>query len=142
MDIWQLLAHAAYRFFFNDTATTEIYTYLHTLSLHDALPIFCPNQSFGRVPTHLALQSLLRPIEDINSQYKFVRKNAAHYVCAPDISIASRNFHIGQALCDPFHAHAVARKPGENVANYLCLLVRTSDINDALAVQSFRFAAL
>src|SRR3546814_2647850 len=29
-------------FFFNDTATTEIYTYLHTLSLHDALPISGP----------------------------------------------------------------------------------------------------
>src|SRR3546814_13993155 len=29
-----------YIFFFNDTATTEIYTYCHTLSLHDALPIF------------------------------------------------------------------------------------------------------
>src|SRR3546814_6874651 len=26
-------------FFFNDTATTEFYTYCHTLSLHDALPI-------------------------------------------------------------------------------------------------------
>src|SRR3546814_10591810 len=26
-------------FFFNDTATTEIYTYCHPLSLHDALPI-------------------------------------------------------------------------------------------------------
>src|SRR3546814_11639312 len=26
-------------FFFNATATTEIYTYCHTLSLHDALPI-------------------------------------------------------------------------------------------------------
>src|SRR3546814_11290931 len=26
-------------FFFNDRATTEIYTYGHTLSLHDALPI-------------------------------------------------------------------------------------------------------
>src|SRR3546814_10414747 len=26
--------------FFNDTATTEIYTYCHTLSLHDALPIW------------------------------------------------------------------------------------------------------
>src|SRR3546814_12814477 len=26
-------------FFFNDTATTEIYTYLYTLSLHYALPI-------------------------------------------------------------------------------------------------------
>src|SRR3546814_11902853 len=31
-------------FFFNDTATTEIYTYCHTLSLHDALPIFNPFQ--------------------------------------------------------------------------------------------------
>src|SRR5881227_4489104 len=28
------------RFFFNDTATTEIYTTVHTLSLHDALPIY------------------------------------------------------------------------------------------------------
>src|SRR3546814_12034871 len=27
-------------FFFNDTATTELYSYLHTLSLHDALPIY------------------------------------------------------------------------------------------------------
>src|SRR3546814_18280250 len=27
-------------FFFNYTATTEIYTYLHTIALHDALPIF------------------------------------------------------------------------------------------------------
>src|SRR3546814_17971276 len=26
-------------FLFHDTATTEIYTYSHTLSLHDALPI-------------------------------------------------------------------------------------------------------
>src|SRR3546814_15923898 len=26
-------------FFFKDTATTEIYTYGHTLALHDALPI-------------------------------------------------------------------------------------------------------
>ena len=33
-------------FFFNDTATTEIYT----LSLHDALPI-CPGGSQERIPT-------------------------------------------------------------------------------------------
>src|SRR3546814_17301475 len=32
-------------FFFNDTATTEIYTYGHTLSLHDALPIFGPTKN-------------------------------------------------------------------------------------------------
>src|SRR3546814_15862475 len=30
--------------FFNDTATTEIYTYCHTLSLHDALPIYRDHQ--------------------------------------------------------------------------------------------------
>src|SRR3546814_15684033 len=34
---WSLVLY--FFFFFNDTATTEIYTYLHTLSLHDALPI-------------------------------------------------------------------------------------------------------
>src|SRR3546814_2327341 len=34
-------------FFFNDTATTEIYTYCHTLSLHDALPIYQARQQLG-----------------------------------------------------------------------------------------------
>src|SRR2546430_5424793 len=34
-------------FFFNDTATTEIYT----LSLHDALPISCPNSSLSNRPS-------------------------------------------------------------------------------------------
>src|SRR3546814_12293378 len=38
-------------FFFNDTATTEIYTYSHTLSLHDALPI-----SIGRSMTRAGAQ--------------------------------------------------------------------------------------
>src|SRR3546814_12847867 len=32
-------------FFLNDTGTTESYTYCHTLSLHDALPIFATAQS-------------------------------------------------------------------------------------------------
>src|SRR3546814_11834364 len=35
-----LLCYCYFFFFFNDTATTEIYTYWHTLSLHDALPIY------------------------------------------------------------------------------------------------------
>src|SRR3546814_7846702 len=34
-------------FFFNDTATTDIYTYLHTLSLHDALPIYAEQLGIG-----------------------------------------------------------------------------------------------
>src|SRR5881296_4401426 len=40
-------------FFFNDTATTEIYTLLYTLSLHDALPIS------SCALTHSAIDSLL-----------------------------------------------------------------------------------
>src|SRR3546814_19571385 len=42
-------------FFLNDTATTQIYTYLHTLSLHDALPI-CSVLNTLRIP---ALTSML-----------------------------------------------------------------------------------
>src|SRR3546814_11874084 len=34
-----MICGIVFYFFFNDTATTEIYTYGHTLSLHDALPI-------------------------------------------------------------------------------------------------------
>src|SRR3546814_17610303 len=33
------ISYSCVYFFFNVTATTEIYTYRHTLSLHDALPI-------------------------------------------------------------------------------------------------------
>src|SRR3546814_12860952 len=35
--------------FFNDTATTEIYTYCHTLSLHDALPIYQRDLGGGEI---------------------------------------------------------------------------------------------
>src|SRR3712207_8867595 len=41
-------------FFFNDTATTEIYT----LSLHDALPISRPRTSTARSPTARRLHRL------------------------------------------------------------------------------------
>src|SRR3989442_5230073 len=44
-------------FFFNDTATTEIYT----LSLHDALPIFDPHRrDDGAEAPHLALRLEVR----------------------------------------------------------------------------------
>src|SRR2546426_4041178 len=43
--VFQFLFHVTFLFFFfNDTATTEIYT----LSLHDALPIFSPSMSVPR----------------------------------------------------------------------------------------------
>src|SRR5213596_4409193 len=42
-------------FFFNDTATTKIYTRPYTLSLHDALPI-----SAAQIPRHLLQRPLRR----------------------------------------------------------------------------------
>src|SRR5216110_309775 len=38
----ELDPHPSRLFFLHDTATTEIYTSSHTLSLHDALPIWSP----------------------------------------------------------------------------------------------------
>src|SRR3546814_11312744 len=51
-------------FFFNDTATTDIYTYVHALSLHDALPICRTGSMFaceqaGITPDFLCLSKAL-----------------------------------------------------------------------------------
>src|SRR5260370_16885678 len=44
-------------FFFNDTATTEIYT----LSLHDALPISSAQRACGRRPVQVGMAALPAP---------------------------------------------------------------------------------
>src|SRR3546814_4001387 len=57
-------------FFFKETATTVIYTYLHTLSLHDALPIsnpwrhLPPRWSAGHLPSAAPLVSRSRNSSD------------------------------------------------------------------------------
>src|SRR3546814_14837622 len=50
--LWYVIASPCilYFFFFNDTATTEIYTYCHTLSRHDALPIWMTPTARGSAP--------------------------------------------------------------------------------------------
>src|SRR2546430_10671821 len=59
-------SEAAYLFFFNDTATTEIYT----LFLHDALPI-SPNATYAgsrsaAEPRSLLEHQLLRPLRGLH----------------------------------------------------------------------------
>src|SRR6059058_6624082 len=49
-------------FFFNDTAPTEIYTSLHTLSLHDALPIFLSGTA-RRVPWGRAVERVVALVD-------------------------------------------------------------------------------
>src|SRR3546814_3398826 len=48
-------------FFFKDTATTEIYTYGHTLSLHDALPIYSSEIANRACKSPPASPALARP---------------------------------------------------------------------------------
>src|SRR2546426_285781 len=72
-----------YSFFFNDTATTEIYT----LSLHDALPICptCPDTSLGLAPgasitctgTYLVTQT------DLNNGSVTNVENGRAHACNP-----------------------------------------------------------
>src|SRR3546814_3340504 len=78
-------------FFFNDTATPEIYTYLHTLALHDALPI-----SGSRLQK--AAQVLLGP--------------GAHRAAARRVHSAHRRWvrqRCGVA-CDPAPAHRIVER--------------------------------
>src|SRR3546814_19208664 len=49
-----LFTRSLFCFFFNDTATTEIYTYGHTLSLHDALPISHRSSRESREPVDMS----------------------------------------------------------------------------------------
>src|SRR5438270_12452482 len=52
-DIIRHISAVTYFFFFNNTATTEIYT----LSLHDALPILLPSFTSGAIATHWLILS-------------------------------------------------------------------------------------
>src|SRR5258707_15541777 len=59
-------------FFFNDTATTEIYT----LSLHDALPILQQSRARGRSRAHGGCRVALRPSGATDR--KSTRLNSSH----------------------------------------------------------------
>src|SRR2546423_9826521 len=60
-------------FFFNDTATTEIYT----LSLHDALPICCSH--FAQAVRHLATVRAWRPRR--SEEHTSELQSLAYLVC-------------------------------------------------------------
>src|SRR3989442_12021351 len=78
-----------YFFFFNDTATTEIYT----LSLHDALPIYVVHQTAGQVHAaavdraggepegvvaHVAQVVRREPADAVELDRKSTRLNSSH----------------------------------------------------------------
>src|SRR6184192_4566240 len=65
-------------FFFNDTATTEIYTSIDTLSLHDALPIsglHYGSPSLRPADLLALLSELTRPLGPANEDFYFRASN-------------------------------------------------------------------
>src|SRR5437588_9089359 len=67
-----------FSFFFNDTATTEIYT----LSLHDALPILAKRLSPGPFTTHPMTATVMSstPAYSRRQDRKSTRLNSSHTV--------------------------------------------------------------
>src|SRR2546429_1267710 len=61
-------------FFFNDTATTEIYT----LSLHDALPIFSVASNAGNSPATISLSGSGVAQTTSSGDRKSTRLNSSH----------------------------------------------------------------
>src|SRR2546430_10937976 len=66
-------------FFFNDTATTEIYT----LSLHDALPIFSPggSQFAARFLASVNFPSLLPALDNRSEEHTSELQSQSNLVC-------------------------------------------------------------
>ena len=71
------------KFFFNDTATTEIYTPLHTLSLHDALPI---STIYGSHYLYYHLRPICRHI-----QCREPRRTVSHVVFDDTVYLPHRH---------------------------------------------------
>src|SRR2546430_15496945 len=61
-------------FFFNDTATTEIYT----LSLHDALPIWSLPAAIRSIPSETSIPTQNRPRSVARRDRKSTRLNSSH----------------------------------------------------------------
>src|SRR3546814_10230631 len=90
-------------FFFNDTATTEFYTYLHTLSLHDALPIYHE----GVVVEESGLGAPQYAREQVDEAHAAVDEGAIdHFFVIAARQPAHQHAASGQAL-DPQVVHPV-----------------------------------
>src|SRR3546814_17042302 len=86
--------------FFKETATTEIYTYLHTLSLRDALPIFVVAVADDRRVQPPYAQRTQRGHADALAGVEAVRLRGAHVV---QQAVAGRAHQHRQALADVQH---------------------------------------
>src|SRR2546429_5475499 len=80
-------------FFFNDTATTEIYT----LSLHDALPIYNVSERFSRGP-ELAVVSTLKPLSFQRRNYSSKSRHQPFRIDRKSTRLNSSHGYISYAV--------------------------------------------
>src|SRR3546814_11116469 len=88
----EFLAWGFFFFFFNDTATTEIYTYWHTLSLHDALPIYGPGSRLLIVTlsiTVLRARPATKPVRPARAPFESPRISIGAFT-APEVIFTMR----------------------------------------------------
>src|SRR3546814_3565222 len=102
----------------NDSATTEIYTYSHTRSLHDALPSWT-----GATPWQVVQQALQIPRAD-GPKYQW-RPNA--HLLAQDLT----DDFQGKALAHPWLDGPPDRLPGK--AAHVALPIRSEEHTSELS---------
>src|SRR3546814_17296737 len=95
-------------FVFNDTATTEIYTYRHTLSPHDALPIWaskCLERSMKIKDIRASLHGFSISIPLLEGRVQgYGREEQTHFVFC---EVETDEGHVGYGLTGHFLAKSV-----------------------------------
>src|SRR6266699_4296030 len=81
-------------FFFNDTATTEIYT----LSLHDALPTFARQQELGLLPVGTELSPRPEWVPAWDSLPRDEQRVAARFQECFAAFLSHADHHLGRVL--------------------------------------------
>src|SRR3712207_9153814 len=110
--VYELRLLYLFFFFFNDTATTEIYT----LSLHDALPI-CPEgdekwflENEKTVTQFCRKLAAERPLKDIRDEYNYPKKKGIKDECSRLLEASTmksrRGFAIQRLMNAMRQAHA------------------------------------
>src|SRR5256885_8447888 len=104
-------------FFFNDTATTEIYT----LSLHDALPIFCteaitPRMTVGFLGDIMPLGAREFVVDDRSEEHTSELQSPCNLVCRLLLEKKKKNRIASlagpQSYCSPFLRQRSPRSSG------------------------------